>query len=309
MNSREAHALLDLPLTELVARADRVRNKEAGAKIELCSIMNAKSGSCGEDCKFCAQSSCHSTAAPVYPLAERPEILKAAARAKEIGAERFDLVTSGNELTKDEVKRIAEAASEIRDSLGMKMCASLGRMDKGLLALLKSSGISRYHHNIETSRGYFSRVVTTHSFEDRIDTIKAAKEVGLEVCSGGIIGMGETWADRVEMALLLGELGVDSVPINILVPIKGTPFEGVEPISCGDAIKTIAIFRIILKDKVIKIAAGRESILKDFQALAFMAGANGMLIGGYLTIKGRSVEEDRRLVKEVEAAWSGSANS
>lgn len=303
MDRKEIYSLLELPLSELVSIADKTRKNEAGSRLELCSIMNAKSGMCPEDCRFCAQSSRHSTDAASYPLKGKADMIKAARAAKEIGAERFDIVTSGNRLTREEIERIAEAIQEIREAVGIKMCASLGRMDEEGLALLKNSGLTRYHHNIETSRRYFPKIATTHSFEERLDTIKAAKKVGLEVCSGGIIGMGETWEDRIDMALLLKELDVDSIPINILVPIKGTCMEGIETLSCIDAVKTIAIFRIILKDKIIKIAAGRESILKDFQALVFMAGANGMLIGGYLTLRGREVEADRRLVEEIKKEW------
>ena len=304
MDRTEALSLLDLPLAELLGLARRTRRENSITKIELCNILNARSGACTEDCRFCAQSSSHSTGAPIYPLKDKVEILEAARRARAIGAKRFDIVTSGNRLTKEEVSRIASIAREIRDSIGIDMCASLGGLDEEDLDLLKGSGISRYHHNIETSPGFFPNICTTHTFQDRIATIKAAKKVGLEVCSGGIIGMGESWADRIEMALILKELQVDSIPLNVLVPIKGTSL-GLrpEPIPALDAIRTIAIFRIILKDKIIKLAAGRESVLKDFQAMAFMAGANGMLIGGYLTIKGRSIEEDRRLVEEAERLW------
>ena len=303
MNDLEINHLLDLPLAELISAADKVRREEAGRRLELCSIMNAKSGMCSEDCKFCAQSSHHKTGVSVYPLKKRNEILKAARCAKDTGAGRFGIVTSGNTLTKEEIRRIAEAVSEIRDNVDIKICASLGRLDEESLALLKKAGLSRYHHNVETSPNYFPNIVTTHSFQERIETVKAAKKVGLEVCSGGIIGMGETWGDRIDMILLLKELDVDSVPLNVLVPIKGTPLEKQKELSCIDAIRTIAIFRIILRDKIIKIAAGRESILKDFQAMAFMAGADGMLIGGYLTIKGRAVEEDWKLVEEIKKLW------
>jgi biotin synthase len=303
MNRGEIEALLALPLAELLSRADTVRHNEAGDDIELCNIMNAKSGRCGEDCKFCAQSARHATGAAEYPLKSRAEMLQAARQAKEIGAARFDIVTSGNRLTDDEIARVAEAVSEITSTVGIAMCASLGRLGEKSLTLLKQAGLSRYHHNIETSPAFYSCVVTTHRFEERIETIRAAQRVGLEVCSGGIIGLGESWADRIEMALLLKELGVTSVPINLLVRIPGTPFERLAPISCGDAIRTIALFRCILGDRIIKIAAGRESVLKDFQAMAFMAGANGMLIGGYLTLRGREVQEDRGLLEEVKKAW------
>jgi biotin synthase len=304
MDRKKIEEFLTLPLSELIAIADKVRAQRAGGKVELCSIMNAKSGSCGEDCKFCAQSARHNTGIPAYPLKPKDEILSAARRAKAIGAERFDIVTSGNRLTKREVASIADAMSRIRDDLGMKLCASLGSLDEEDLALLKGSGLSRYHHNIETSRRFFPSIVTTHTFDERIETIRLAKRAGLEVCSGGIIGMGETWADRIDMALTLKELDVRSVPLNILVPVKGTSLAAADPLSCADAIRAIAIFRIVLEERIIKLAAGRESILKDFQAMAFMAGANGMLIGGYLTINGRPVEDDRALAEEVEQGWA-----
>jgi biotin synthase len=303
MDKENARALLDKPLGELMALADKVRKECVGSRIELCNIMNAKSGLCAEDCKFCAQSCHHKAGVTTYPLKSIDEMLAAAFDAKDIGAERFDIVTSGNTLSADELKRIADAIFLIRDRVRIKTCASLGKLSEKDLLLLKSAGLGRYHHNIETSPGYFSAITTSHTFKDRLDTIRAAKAVDLEVCSGGIIGLGESWDDRIEMAFTLRDLDVTSVPINILVPIKGTPLARKSPLTAIDAVKTIALFRIILQDKIIKVAAGRESILKDFQAMAFMAGANGMLIGGYLTIKGRSVDDDRLFIKDVEQAW------
>lgn len=303
MHKNQIYNLLKLPLVELVARANRVRQESCGETIDLCNIMNAKSGLCPQDCKFCAQSSRHATGINAYALKPKSEMFQAARRAKEIGAERFDIVTSGKKVSQDELARIADAIFAITSRIGIKMCASLGTLSEEDFLLLKQAGLSRYHHNLETSPSFFPQIVTTHTFTKRIQTVKAAKKAGLEVCSGGIIGLGETMDDRIELALILKELEVDSVPINILVPIKGTPLENNPLLSCDEIIRTIAIFRIILKNKTIKLAAGRESILKDFQALAFMAGANGMLIGGYLTIKGRSVEEDRQFVKELQRAW------
>ena len=303
MDREEINSLLDLSFAELISRANQIRQECAGSKIELCNILNAKSGHCIEDCSFCAQASGHHTGIECYPLKKKEEMIAAARRAKDIGAERFDIVTSGNKLSQDELNVITDAIRQISQEIGIKMCASLGSMDEAGFSQLKNAGLSRYHHNIETSPAFFNKIITTHTFAERIKTIKAAKAAGLEVCSGGIIGLGETMQDRIEMALCLKELGVDSVPLNILVPIKGTPLEVGPAITCGEVIRTVAIFRIILKDKVIKIAAGRESVLKDFQALGFMAGANGMLIGGYLTIKGRSVEEDRGLVEQIERLW------
>lgn len=303
MERKEIGKLLKLPLIELVAQANQTRKLFAKSKVELCNILNAKSGLCAQDCKFCAQSARHKTGADTYSLKNKAEILDAARRAKEIGAERFDIVTSGDKLTDKDFEQILESVREITRDLKIKMCASLGSMGKAGFLQLKEAGLTRYHHNIETSPSFFPKIVTTHSFEDRVKTIKAAKSAGLEVCSGGIIGMGETMDDRVEMAMILKDLKVDSVPLNILVPIEGTPLGKRDRLSCEEAIRTIAIFRLILKDKIIKIAAGRESVLKDFQALGFMAGANGMLIGGYLTIRGRSVEEDKLLVEQVEKLW------
>lgn len=303
MKEADMNFLLETPLLELVSSADKVRRDSVGSKFELCNIINAKSGLCSEDCKFCAQSSRHSADVSIYPLKKKNQIVEAAQQAKKIGAEKFGIVTSGNRLKKSELDVIAQAISEIKGRVEIDICASLGALERDELAMLKEVGLSRYHHNIETSARFYSRIVSTHSFEERINTIKAAKEVGLEVCSGGIIGMGESWQDRIDMALTLKKLNVDSVPVNLLVAVKGTALESLEPVSCVDAVRTICIFRIILKDKTIKIAAGRETVLKDFQALGLMAGANGMLIGGYLTVKGRDVAEDWKLIREVEKIW------
>lgn len=304
MERSEIYEFLKIPLSELISMANKAREAGVGKDLDLCNIMNARSGECGEDCKFCAQSARHNTGVAKYPLKDKGEMIEAARHARAMGAQRFDIVTSGNTLTRHELMKIVDAISEIREKIGIDMCASLGKLDEESLRSLKRAGLSRYHHNIETSPRYFTEIVTTHSFQDRVDTITAAKKAGLEVCSGGIIGMGESWDDRIDMALILKELGVDSVPINILVPIKGTPFEKIKQLSADDVIRTIAIFRIILKDKVIKIAAGRESVLKDSQITAFKAGANGMLIGGYLTIKGFEAAEDRRLIEEIKSAWA-----
>jgi biotin synthase len=295
---------LKLPLPELISQANKVRKECVGKRIELCNILNARSGLCSEDCRFCAQSARYATDVTAYPLKNKEQIVGAARQAKEIGAERFGIVTSGNSLTSREVDVIAAAVREIAGKVGIRVCASLGALEKQKLEALKQAGLSRYHHNIETSPRFYPRIASTHNFNQRLNTIRAAKEAGLEVCSGGIIGMGESWQDRIDMACLLKELDVDSVPINLLVPVPGTPLEGVTPISCADALRAIAIFRIILKDKTIKMAAGRETVLNDFQGTGFMAGANGMLIGGYLSIKGRAVEKDRRLVKEIEQLWT-----
>ncbi|MCK4520081.1 MAG: biotin synthase BioB [Candidatus Omnitrophica bacterium] len=304
MNRKEMNSLLKLPLPELLSLANKTRKDYLGSKFELCSIVNAKSGHCSEDCKFCAQSTHHSTKIVTYPLRKNKEILEAARRAKSIGAKKFGIVTSGNYLKTREIEEIALVISQIKKKVGIAVCASLGALGREELKELKQAGLLRYHHNIETSPRFYKQIVSTHDFRERVDTIKTAKSSGLEVCSGGIIGMGEEWRDRIDMAVLLKELDVDSVPINILVPIKGTTLEALEPIACCDIIRTICIFRMILKDKIIKIVAGRESVLRDFQGLGFMGGANGMLIGGYLTIEGRDVAADYKLIEEIKKLWN-----
>lgn len=304
MDASKIEKLLLLPTEDLISLASKVRRKGVGKRLETCGIINAKSGSCSEDCKFCAQSAHHSADILEYPLKGTREIVSEAFRAKKNGAKRFGIVTSGNLLTKEEVSLVARAVKEIKETVGILPCASLGKLAKEDFILLKNAGLTRYHHNIETSERFYPFIVSTHDYKERISTVKNAKEAGLEVCSGGILGMGETWQDRVSMALLLKELRVDSVPLNFLVPIKGTPMEGAEKISALEAVRVIALFRIMLEEADIKIAAGRETVLKDFQGMMYSAGANGMMVGGYLTVAGRSPEEDKALIKEVEKLWS-----
>ncbi len=301
---QEIMALFALPLSELAARADRVRRERTGNTLDICTICNAKSGLCAEDCKFCAQSVRHDTKTPVYPMLDRETILDSARQAKVSGSIRFGIVTSGHSLSRKEVVSVAETVKEIREKVCIEVCASLGCLDYDQLVLLKESGLSRFHHNIETSRRYFPHMVSTHSFDDRIRTIRNAQRAGLSTCSGGIIGLGESISDRADMALTLKELDVDSVPINVLMPIDGTPLAGALPVTISEVLKTIAVFRILMPDKTIKLAAGRESVLKDFQGMAFMSGADGMLIGGYLTQRGRPVEDDRKMIDEIYQLWN-----
>lgn len=304
MKLEEIIDLFDMPLSELAAKADKIRREKTDNKLDICTICNARSGLCSEDCKFCAQSVHYDTGTPVYPMMNIDEIMGSALQAKANGSNRFAIVTSGQSLNMEEVGHIATVVEEIRNKLGIEVCASLGCLDYNQLVLLKKAGLSRYHHNIETSREYFPKIVSTHTFDDRILTIHNAVKAGLSTCSGGIIGMGESRRDRANMALTLKELNVDSVPINILMPLAGTPLAEIIPITMSEVLKTVAVFRILMPDKTIKIAAGRESFLKDFQGMAFMSGANGMLIGGYLTQRGRSVEEDKKMIDEIHHIWN-----
>ena len=299
----ELRHLLRLPLMELLSKALNTKLSQRGDKFSLCTIMNVQSGKCTEDCSFCAQSSRYKTNSPVYPLKKVDEIVREAKKAREAGATRFSLVASGKGPNNQKIEDIAERIIAIKNEVNIDVCASLGIMEKDALIYLKNAGLSRYHHNIESSLRHFPRVCTTHAFYDRINTILAAKAAGIDICSGGIIGLGEDEEDRLDMAAALSFYEVDSVPLNILVPIKGTPMESVSPISIPEILRTIAIFRMALPEKAIRLAGGREYALSDFQALAFMAGADAMLIGGYLTVRGRAVEEDLKFVERIKECW------
>jgi biotin synthase len=293
-----------LALPELMALALECKLARRGRQVSLCSIINAKSGKCSEDCRFCVQSAHYQTDAPVYPLKDRAKVVSAAREAKRIGASRFSLVTSGRGPSRTELIRVAELVTAIREEVGIPVCASLGIIDRQGFSLLRQAGLSRYHHNLETSREFFPRVATTHTFAERVATIRAAQEAELEVCAGGIFGLGETEDDRISMALTLKELEVASVPINVLIPLPGTPLAGMPPLEVNEIIRTMALYRLILPDLPIRLAAGRESTLGDFLGLAFMAGVDGMMIGGYLTQRGRLPEEDNRFVAAIKQIWT-----
>ncbi|MHB1014182.1 MAG: biotin synthase BioB [Desulfurivibrionaceae bacterium] len=296
--------LQSLPLAELMRQALATKLAQRGTSFSLCSIINAKSGSCSEDCHFCAQSAHYQTEAPVYPLLGKAQILTAAREAQKIGASRFSLVTSGRGLASADLPQVLEIIRAIRTEVGIKVCASLGILGAAELGQLKEAGLSRYHHNLETSREFFPRICTSHSFVDRAATIKAAQGVGLSVCSGGIFGLGESEADRLSMAMSLAEYGIDSVPVNVLIPLLGTPCAGLPPLAIREILRSIALYRLILPRAAIRLAAGRESALADFLSSAFMAGADGMMIGGYLTQRGRSPEADRKFSEDIRQLWS-----
>ncbi|MFH1020393.1 MAG: biotin synthase BioB, partial [Pseudomonadota bacterium] len=231
-------------------------------------------------------------------------ILTAAREAKKNGASRFSLVTSGRGLASADLSQVLEILRAIRKEVGIKVCASLGILGESELIRLKEAGLSRYHHNLETSREFFPQVCTTHSFADRVATIKAAQAAGLSVCSGGIFGLGESEADRLSMAMSLVECGIDSVPLNILIPLPGTPCAGTAPLAIAEILRAIALYRLILPQAAIRLAAGRESALADFLSSAFMAGADGMMIGGYLTQRGRSPAADYQFAEDIKQLWS-----
>ncbi|MDH5201835.1 MAG: biotin synthase BioB [Nitrospirota bacterium] len=280
----------------LFASANRIRNHFKGNNVDLCSIVNAKSGLCSEDCSFCAQSSKSKAKIDVYPLLRKEIIIQKAKEAKESGAKRFSIVTSGKKISQKHLLKIADIISEII-KIGLIPCVSLGLLTEKELFQLKSNGLERYHHNLETSERFFPHICSTHSYDDKLRTIHVVKSHGLSVCSGGIFGMGETWQDRIDMAFLLKDLDVDSVPINFLIPIKGTALENRDILHPFEALKIISLYRFILPDKEIRICGGRMQVLGEFNSMVFLAGADSLLTGNCLTTSGRSYKDDFRLIE------------
>ncbi|HEX3045382.1 MAG TPA: biotin synthase BioB [Bacillota bacterium] len=301
--TQDISRFISMPLLELVQLADQVRQKFCGPSLDICSIINAKSGVCNQDCTFCAQSGHYHTGISSYPLLSDNQIADAALKAETIGAKRFGIVTSGHSIDAHELQQLCRVIAKIKSETRLEVCGSFGILSKEDLSLLHQAGLSRFHHNIETSPSFYGKICTTHDFQDRVKTIDYAKQAGLEICSDVILGLGESWNDRMEMILTLKELDVNSVPLNILIPIPGTPLESSPSLSPFEIIRAIAIFRIILEKPVIKIAAGRDTVFKDFQGLGFMAGANGMIRGGYLTTKGRDGEDDQKLIRDILSSW------
>lgn len=302
MNPKSREAALELihaPLDDLLREADGLRRRAFGNKVDLCAIVNARSGLCAEDCKFCAQSARYRTAAAVYPMLDKEEILARARQADAMGAGRFGVVTSGGRLSGGELRIVCDTIRALKDEGGAAPCASLGGLDAATARALKEAGLARYHHNLECSERFFPSVCTTHKWRDRVGTVAAAREAGLEVCAGGIFGLGETWEDRVDLALALRGLGVDSVPLNFLMPIGGTPYEFQPPLSAGDGLRIVALFRLMLPRVEIRIGGGREHVFGEMQSRIFFAGANGMMIGDYLTTKGRRPEYDLGMIREL----------
>lgn len=283
---------------DLFAAANRIRQHFRKNVVDLCAIVNAKSGKCPEDCAFCAQSAKNSAEITPYALLEKTEVMENAARAKEGGAKRFCIVTSGRRVSPRELTAIADMVSSVR-AIGMLPCATLGLLGREDLECLKGAGLERYHNNLETSERYFSRVCTTHSWREKTETIRNASSLDISVCSGGIFGIGEAWEDRIDMAFALSELGPDSVPLNFLSPIPGTRLGRSKPLAPLEALKIISIYRFILPDRQIRVCGGRLQTLGDLHPFIFFAGADGLLVGNYLTTCGRGFREDLDLVRHL----------
>lgn len=293
-------------LFALFLAASRIKEHFLGNEIDLCSIINAKSGRCPENCAFCAQSAHHSTNAPVYPLVDEEQIVACAKDAEANGSHCYGIITSGTTINKgEELDRICRALRRIRETTSIAPSCSLGIIDFDTAVSLKEAGAETYHHNLETARSFFPEICTTHDYEDDVETVRVAKRAGLTVCCGGIFGLGETVEQRIELAMTLRELDVDSVPINFLNPIEGTRLADSDLIGPLECLKTIALFRLILPAKKIAICGGRERNLRDLQSWIFFAGASGTMIGNYLTTTGRPAEEDWKMLQDLELTVRG----
>ena len=286
-------------ILDLAAAANRVREEFNGNKVDLCSLLNVKSGRRSEDCAFCAQSGHYKTEAPVYPLLDINRIVGEAREAQKKGTGRFCLISSGRALNDKEFETILSALDRIRKETALDLDCSLGTLSADRAEALNKIGVTRYNHNLETAESHFSKICTTHSFQDRVQTVAVLKDRGFSICCGGIIGLGESPQQRLELAFSLRQLGIDCIPFNILNPRPGTPLEDSESVPPMEIIKTIALFRLILPKGTIKIAGGREANLRDLQSLALLAGANGLILGNYLTTLGRSAEDDLAMIRDL----------
>lgn len=306
ITKEEACELIYIPIEdtdvmhELIEAAHEITEKFASKTAELCSLINAKSGACEEDCSFCGQSSHYNTGVETYPLLDDETILKRAKEVEKMGAEKYCLVTAFRELKEKTFEKILDIFKTLSKETSLGLDASIGLLTDEKARRLKEAGVTMVNHNLETSERHFPEVCTTHTYESRKDTVRFVKKHGMQACSGGIIGMGETLEDRVDMVFTLKELDVDIIPINILNPRAGTPLEGTPPIHPLEVIKAIAVFRFVVPSKTLKLSGGRELNLGDkWQPLALRAGANGLIIGGYLTSGGGDPKKDLEMLVEA----------
>ena len=291
-----------LATSDVMALADcanTITRKFNGDIVDVEALINAKSGKCPEDCSFCAQSTFYETGINKYPLLPKETIVQQAEMAKAGGATNFCLVCAYRSPPEKDFEQICETITAIREQVATEVNVSLGFMTPERAKRLKQLGVKRYNHNLEAAESYFSKICTTHDFADRVNTAKVVKEAGLELCCGGIIGMGETPRQRVELAFSIADLNPEEVPMNILIGREGTPLEAMGTIEPIDAIKTIAVWRFIMPQTILKIAGGREVHLKEKDRLALKAGANGIITGGYLTTGGNEPNRDIMMIKEI----------
>lgn len=298
IDKSDAMQLWEADYDELCSAANEIREKFCSNNFDICTIVNGKSGKCSENCKFCSQSSFYHTCAGEYPLLDKESIVKEAMNNAEQGMLRFSIVTSGRRLNDKEVDIMCDVIREIRKNTDISICASFGLLNEEQYRKLKDAGVARIHNNIETSENNFPNVCTTHAFSDKINAIKAAQKAGLDICSGGIMGLGENNEDRVDMAFTLRELNVKSIPVNMLNPIPGTPFENNKKLTEKDMCRICAVYRFILPDAFIRLAGGR-GLMENKGRDCFLSGANAAISGNMLTTSGITFETDLALLKEL----------
>jgi biotin synthase len=302
--ARDLFALHGEEVYDLFYAAHKVRRHFHGNKVTFCSILPTKFGNCSEDCKFCAQSGHYDTGVTPHAMMDGEEVAKACTSARDNGASAFGIVNSGRGPTKREWPKIMEAVRAMKEVDGICHCATLGRLDEEQARDLKAAGVRRINHNLETSQEFYPQIVTTHSWQERVDTVRLAQKVGLETCCGCIFGMGETIDDRVSLAFSLKELNPNVVPLNFLFPIPGTPLADVPRLKPMEILKIVAVMRLLLPRQDLKVAGGREKNLRDLQSWIFYVGATSGLIGNYLATIGRPNHEDLQMIEDLELAWA-----
>lgn len=304
MNKEKLLKLYEKDLNELIKMSSKITKKNFKNEVECCSIISAKTGECGENCKYCSQSSHNNAKIDCHPLLDIETVKQAALSAKKNGATRFCIVTSGRTVSQKDFPKILEMIKEVASINGIHCCASLGLLNKEQIKQIKQAGVERFNHNINTSESYYGEICTTHSYKDRINTLKILKEEDIECCTGVILGMGETREQRIEMALALAEINPKTVPINILNPIKGTMLENYgNKIDEEEVLRTICIFRIAMPKTILRYAGGRSTrFSKEYQKLGLKAGINGMLVGNYLTTCGVDKNKDLKMLNEMQLA-------
>ena len=290
---------------DLFAAASRIRDHFVGRRARCCSIVASKVGRCSEDCTFCSQSAHYDTPVDHETVLDDEQVLSVAKDAARNGARAFGIVNSGLGPTDKEIERWGRTVHQLREATPLQICASLGVLTEAQARHLKESGCQCYNHNLQTSRRHFPKIVTTHSYDDRLDTLRLIKRAGMHVCSGGLFGMGESWEDRIDLAMELRDIEPDVVPLNFLIPIEGTPLAEAEPLQPMECLKIIALYRFLFPRQEIKIAGGREANLGELQNRIFEAGADSFLIGNYLTTCGRPPEEDRQMVQDMGLTLEG----
>lgn len=299
ISKEDALSLIDEDLEALCENANELRKHFCGRAFDICTIVNGKSGKCSEDCKYCAQSSFYHTQVEEYLLLKTDELMKDAIYNHQKGILRYSVVTSGKKLSDDEVDLLCKSYKEIQNNCNISLCASHGLLSLNQFQALKKVGVTRYHNNLETSRRNFPNICTTHTYEDKINAIKSAQEAGLEVCSGGIMGLGETMEDRIDMIIDIRNLGIHSVPVNILNPIKGTPYEDIPVLTTDEVRRIVAIFRFIIPTAAIRLAGGR-GLMNNKGKSIFLSGANAAISGDMLTTSGITIDEDMKMLNELD---------